>query len=289
MKVIGLGDCCVDYYIHKKTAFPGGNAFNVAVYAKENGAEASFLGTVGDDEIGKHILKCAKELGIDVSHCPIKHGSSGKAAVNIIDGDRVFVDGYFGDTHGVGTLYPPMLSKNDIEYIEEHTLLHSSCYAHVEEQVLRLDASKLLLTFDFSMEECYRTKEYLREICPILDMALFSCQGRSREKMISFAKEVISMGCKNVLMTMGKAGQLLVSEQGFTCEGEARLITPVDTMGAGDSFFAAFLVQLLKMGWRKNLPLEKETVRKSLESAAEYSASVCMTEGSFGMGMEIEL
>ena len=32
MRILGLGDCCVDYYIHKKMAFPGGNAFNVAVY-----------------------------------------------------------------------------------------------------------------------------------------------------------------------------------------------------------------------------------------------------------------
>ncbi|MFR7573873.1 MAG: PfkB family carbohydrate kinase [Blautia faecis] len=55
MRILGLGDCCVDYYIHKKMAFPGGNAFNVAVYAAENGAEAGFLGTVGDDVIGEHI------------------------------------------------------------------------------------------------------------------------------------------------------------------------------------------------------------------------------------------
>ena len=38
MKILGFGDCCVDYYIHKKTAFPGGHAFNVSVYTKENGA-----------------------------------------------------------------------------------------------------------------------------------------------------------------------------------------------------------------------------------------------------------
>ena len=65
MRILGLGDCCVDYYIHKKMAFPGGNAFNVSVYAAENGAEAGFLGTVGDDVIGEHILKCAREKHVD--------------------------------------------------------------------------------------------------------------------------------------------------------------------------------------------------------------------------------
>ena len=79
------------------------------MYAAENGAEAGFLGTVGEDVIGEHILKCAREKHVDISHCPVKHGVSGRAAVNIVDGDRVFVSGYFEEKHGVGSLYPPML------------------------------------------------------------------------------------------------------------------------------------------------------------------------------------
>ena len=42
MKVLGFGDCCVDYYIEEQMAYPGGNAFNVAVFAKENGADSGF-------------------------------------------------------------------------------------------------------------------------------------------------------------------------------------------------------------------------------------------------------
>lgn len=289
MKIIGLGDCCVDYYIHKKTAFPGGNAFNITVYAGENGAETAFLGTVGDDVIGAHILQCAAQKGVDTSHCPIKHGTSGRAAVNIIDGERVFDSGYFQEAHGVGTLYPPMLSENDLAYVEGFDLVHSSCYAHVEGQLKRLDTEKLLVTFDFSEEEKYRTDEYLKELCPILDLALFSCAGSSEEEITGFAGKVLGYGCKNVLMTMGKGGQLLVTAEGLTCRGQAKLIQAVDTMGAGDSFFGAFLVKLLKQGWEKHKPLEEEQVQEAFRAAAEYSARVCLVEGSFGMGLEIEM
>lgn len=288
MKILGLGDCCVDYYIHKKTAFPGGNAFNIAIFTGDNGADAAFLGTVGDDAIGAHILKCAAEKGVDTSHCPIKHGVSGRAAVNIVEGDRVFVSNYFDEAHGVGTLFPPMLSENDLKYVEQFDLVHSACYAHVENQLLRLNTGKLLVTFDFSEEDKYRTDAYLANICPIVDLALFSCSGKNEEEYIAFAKKVQSYGCKNVLMTMGKGGQMVVTEEGLVCRGQAKMITAVDTMGAGDSFFSAFIVNLLRLGWKKNEPLTRDQIEAAFEVAAEYSSRICMVEGSFGMGMEIE-
>lgn len=240
MRILGLGDCCVDYYIHKKMAFPGGNAFNVAVYAAENGAEAGFLGTVGDDVIGEHILKCAREKHVDISHCPVKHGVSGRAAVNIVDGDRVFVSGYFEEKHGVGSLYPPMLSSADLNYVESFQLVHSSCYAHVENQIERVRALGPIISFDFSSEDKYRTDEYLKQVSAMVDMALFSCEDMSDEECISFAKKVQGYGGAHVLMTRGKGGQLLVTKDGLCHKGQAKLIQAVDTMGAGDSFFAAF-------------------------------------------------
>ena len=35
MKVLGLGDNVVDRYVNKGIMFPGGNAVNFAVYARE--------------------------------------------------------------------------------------------------------------------------------------------------------------------------------------------------------------------------------------------------------------
>ena len=95
MRVLGLGDCCVDYYIDEQMAYPGGNAFNVALFAGENGAEAAFLGTISDDELGMHLISVAKKKGIDISHAPVKKGILGRAAVRIIDGNRVFDSDFF--------------------------------------------------------------------------------------------------------------------------------------------------------------------------------------------------
>lgn len=287
MKILGFGDCCVDYYIHKQIAYPGGNGLNVAVFAGENGAEAAFLGTVGTDRIGSYILECAAGKGIDISHCPIKCGTSGKAAVNVIDGDRVFDSTYFNGEHGVGSFYPPMLSASDLAYMKTFDLIHGSCYAHIEDQMQRLRDMGVLLSFDFSEEDRYRTDTYLESLCPYLDLALFSCEHLNELQLEQLACKVTAMGCKNILMTMGGRGQRLFVSGGAIFEGKAAFITPVDTMGAGDSFCAAFLTTLLKMGWRKNETITEAMAVTALDKAAQYSAKNCLVEGSFGCGLKI--
>ncbi|MFR3402354.1 MAG: hypothetical protein ACLTUL_08940 [Blautia faecis] len=119
---------------------------------------------------------------VDISHCPVKHGVSGRAAVNIVDGDRVFVSGYFEEKHGVGSLYPPMLSSADLNYVESFQHVHSSCYAHVKIRLKEYDALGPIISFDFSSEDKYRTDEYLKQVSPMVDMALFSREDMSDEE-----------------------------------------------------------------------------------------------------------
>ena len=289
MKILGFGNCCVDYYIQQGIAYPGGNGLNVAVFAKDNGMDAAFIGTIGTDDIGKHIIKTAKKMGIDISHSPLKKGASGKAAVNIINGDRVWDEEYFGDEHGVGTLFPPMLSECDLEYVEGFDLIHGCSYAYLEDQFLRLVNTDSLLTYDFSDDDEYRTEEYLKEICPVLDLGLFSCEHIAEENILGFVTFVKSCGCKNVLITMGPRGQRFYSESGEVYEGKAKYITPIDTMGAGDSFCAAFLAGLLKRGWKKHVEPTGDMIIPALAEAAEYSAKNCLVEGSFGHGLKIDM
>jgi sugar/nucleoside kinase (ribokinase family) len=67
-----------------------------------------------------------------------------------------------------------------------------------------------------------------------------------------------------------------------------KLITPVDTMGAGDSFFTAFVVSLMKNGWRRGSLAGQDTIRKAFEYAADFSAKTCLVEGSFGFATRYE-
>ena len=114
IKVLGIGDNVCDKYLHIKTIYPGGNALNIAVFAKLFGAEAAYLGTFGDDEVGQHVYSVTKELGLDLSHCRLEHGENGCARVQLVDGDRVFLE---GNTGGISRIKPPVLTEIDEQYI----------------------------------------------------------------------------------------------------------------------------------------------------------------------------
>lgn len=58
MKLIALGDNVIDYYHNTQECFPGGNAVNVAVHAARLGAQAEYLGSLGDDKMA-HIVEKA--------------------------------------------------------------------------------------------------------------------------------------------------------------------------------------------------------------------------------------
>ena len=51
MKLIAVGDNVTDCYVDDNVYYPGGNAVNVVVNSKRDGAEkASYIGIFGNDE-----------------------------------------------------------------------------------------------------------------------------------------------------------------------------------------------------------------------------------------------
>ena len=91
MKVIGIGDNVCDKYEHLKTMFPGGQALNFTVYAKMLGAESSYMGVFGTDEVAEHVIRTLDEIGVEHGHCRQYEGENGCARVTLVDGDRVFL------------------------------------------------------------------------------------------------------------------------------------------------------------------------------------------------------
>lgn len=68
----------------------------------------------------------------------------------------------------------------------------------------------------------------------------------SEELIVSAARILQHKGAKNVLVSLGKDGAILLDESGRVHRMDARKITPVNTVGAGDSMVAGFIA-----GYRK--------------------------------------
>lgn len=280
MRVIGIGDNVVDRYINKRIMFPGGNAVNFAAYARQCGAESAYLGLIAEDKEGKLVRDSLRTMGVDVSSSPLREGlTTERCDVVLNEGDRVFQ----GCSYGEGEYKTLTLSEADVEYLKQFDVVHCGCYGCMEEEMKKLEGLRALRTYDFSSEEEYRTDDYLKKVCPYIDIALFSAEEMDQEQAKALREKVIRLGTKLVVITNGTKGQILWDGK-KEYPGLVKMVEPVDTMGAGDSFFTAFVIAMAEGGYEKEKPVSEEMVRQAFSKAAEFSAKTCLTEGAFGFG-----
>jgi len=262
MKLAGVGDNVVDRYWDLGTMFPGGQALNVAVYAHRSGVDAAYLGAVGDDVAGRHILGAMQAEGIDIARVRVVPGPSGFAEVALVEGNRAFV----GGGAGVSKF---RLDDADLAYLAGFDLIHSSESSYLEDQ-LGLLAGAAPLSFDFSER---RDPAYIEPLAAHVTIAEFSLSDLDDAAAEAWLERIHRLGPRLVLATRGPAGALLYDGQAFRRQAavETELI---DTLGAGDAFIARFLVGVLR----------DESFEESLAAAATAAAGTCGAYGAFGHG-----
>jgi fructoselysine 6-kinase len=267
VRIIGVGDNTVDTYVHQGIMFPGGNSVNVPVLAKRYGADTSYIGCLGNDFRGRHILKALDEEGVDVSHVKMMDGPNAWCEVFLVDNDRVFGK----STKGVSI--DLVLTEDDYHFIEQHQLTHTSIYSRIETQLPTVSKRSSLTSFDFSSSW---TKEYLEKNLSWVDLAFLSYPSNLTENVEDFMKWVFSLGPQLVVVTLGKRGSKAYDGETMYSQGIVETKV-VDTLGAGDAFIARFLVEYL----------QGQSIRDALAKAAISGAETCSYFGAFGHGMPI--
>lgn len=276
MKVIGIGDNVVDKYLHLNKMFPGGNALNFAVYAKKLGVPSAYIGVFGNDKAGTHVKNSLLDFDIDISHCKTYEGENGAAEVSLVDGDRVFVGSNGG---GVSKEYPLKFDKDDLEYIKQFDLIHTSCFSFIEEELPTLSELGIPISFDFSKNY---DENYLNQVCQYIDFAFLSCGQLTEKKTKEKLNQVYKKGCKYVLGTRGIEGAFLLYNNELFYQ-EANKVEPIDTLGAGDSFITVFLIEIIN-----SAKVTEEVIKRGLKKAADYASKTCLINGAFGYGKIIK-
>ncbi|OIK15689.1 fructoselysine 6-kinase [Bacillus sp. MUM 116] len=278
MKVIGVGDNVVDQYLYKRTMYPGGNALNFSVYAKQLGVESAYLGVFGSDRAAEHIAETLRTLEVDLSHCRYHEGENGYAQVDLVDGERVFIGGNGG---GVQKEHPIILTDEDLEYIKTFEIAHSSIYSNMVEELQKLKAAGVMVSFDFSADYNY---EILEITCKHVDVSLLSCGQLKEEEVEELLKRVHGLGSSLAIGTLGSRGSIVYDGQSFY-RHKPHFVQPVDTLGAGDSFFTAFILHYLKGKKENQARGDAELIVSSLEEGAKFAAKTCLVDGAFGFGI----
>jgi fructoselysine 6-kinase len=265
MRLVGIGDNCVDCYSHTGMMYPGGNALNVGVFARRAGARTGYVGVVGEDTPGRCISRALQAEEVDTQRLRVVAGPTAYATVDVVDGERVFGP----NDVGVSVFTP---TDDDYRYLADFDLIHTGDCSFLEEHVAAL-AAHGRVSFDFGI---HREPAYVEPLLPHLFVAEFSASDLSDDQVEDLIRWAHRQGPRFVLVTRGAAGALL-SDGRRTYRQPAVATTIVDTLGAGDAFIAGTLIGLID---EKPLP-------DTLAKAAVLAARACSEVGAFGHGEPI--
>ena len=245
-----------------ESIFAGGKGINVSYILKELEVDSVALGFVSGFT-GIELQRRLQEQGINTDFIEVMNGLT---RINMKLRSDILIetesDGYWHqetEINGQG----PVVSEEELELLlgkiaqmtEEDWLVVSgsvckgvpqSIYADIiklcnEKNVkVIVDASSVLLwnVLEHGPFLIKPNKDELED--------LFYRDIEAKEEVVFYAKELQNRGAKNVLVSLGKDGAVLIAEDGHVYEMEAPQGTVINSVGAGDSMVAGFLAGYLK-------------------------------------------
>ena len=242
----------------------GGAPFNVACALKKFGADVKFVGSVGDDLIGRFLIKYAKDFGMDTTY--IHQNTERNTTLAFVelneDGERSFCF-YRKNTadYCMPDVSDELIKSADIVCIGSLMLADPKCVEYALDIAARAHALGKTVAFDVNYRtDIYRDRESAVETYKKI-LAVADIVKLSEDELETFTEDYVSgLTDKLVLITLGKNG----SEwryKGKKNRMPTITVRPIDTTGAGDAFFAGALSVLDK---NNGAPLTEQLLNDSL-------------------------
>ncbi|WP_346835119.1 fructoselysine 6-kinase [Paenibacillus polymyxa] len=235
MRIITVGDNCMDVYQASGKAYPGGNPVNVAVYLTEMGAKTAYVGWVGTDIYGEIMIQAIQDKGVDTSRISKKDGKTAVTHVEMMENDRRFGD------YDEGVMAQFFLTAEELDFAGHYQLVHSGIWGHADPYFPLFKEKGLITSFDFSDQ---LQDDRVQTLTPYVDYPFFSYT-QDDDYIRKLLVEVKQRGAQIAVATLGENGSLAYDGEQFFPHGVGK-VNVVDTMGAGDSFIAGFIYGRLK-------------------------------------------
>ncbi|MCP8999850.1 PfkB family carbohydrate kinase [Pseudarthrobacter sp. RMG13] len=261
MKLLAVGDNVVDRYPSLARLYPGGNAVNVAVFAARLGASSGYLGQIGSDLAGDHMLRSLVAENVDVTATWRVQEPNAYADVELQGEDRVFLG-----SNRSGALFD--LTREHAQVARQYDVVHAGYASSVLPHVPEL-AELSRVSFDFGSRYDF---EQTLGFASHLFLAAYSASHLSNSEARQLVIAARAAGAQYALATRGGHGAYLSTPTGAVIFQAADRIAAVDTLGAGDAFIATVLVGLIS----------GRSPQDALASAASHAAQVCLDHGAFG-------
>ncbi|MBR6249626.1 MAG: carbohydrate kinase [Bacteroidales bacterium] len=291
-KVIGIGETVFDIIFdtnnRPRSAQPGGSVFNALISLARSGVHTEFISEVGNDHVGMIIRDFMHENGVDDSAvCTFPNGKS-PLALAFLDADSNAQYTFYKD-------YPaqrlqielPEMTSDDIFLMGSYFVINPVLRRRTKEIIAEARKHNMLIYYDinFRANHVDERKELMPSIIENFQSADI-VKGSDEDFRLLFGsadwqaiyRSEIMPHCPICICTQGAAGVdiMFPNDQ---IHVDAKKITPVSTVGAGDSFNAGFLYGLTLHNYtHKNIEeAHYEPIIGSVRHGVEFSAEVCLS------------
>jgi fructoselysine 6-kinase len=235
MHVAVAGDACVDVYggADGQRGAVGGNALNVAIGLARRGLPAAFFGVVGDDENASHIRLALREAGVSEAGVRLRRGPTWVAFIALHNAGTAVVE---REQLGVAGPYKP--TRAELEALAGYGHVHLANLANPKGTLDNLIRRGVSASYDWGVLS--NGSDFAR-----VQFAFCSCADGDPEAAERLARCAVGHGARVAIVLRGAAGSLAFDGNRVVSVPGAK-IDPIDTLGAGDSYIAAFLANTLR-------------------------------------------
>jgi fructokinase len=239
---------------------PGGAVFNTAIAAARLGVPTRFWYGLSCDMFGEQLRAALADAGADASLCAPIDRHTTLAFVTLVEGQARYL---FLDENTAGRMLTPadlpdLPDEVGVLFFGGISLVNEPVGSAMEALAVRTaaDGHGRLIMLDPNIrpgfirdEATYRARLFrliaLSHVVKLSDEDLFWLTGPG--EIATQAERIRAMGPRLVLITLGAKGARAFGE-GADVAVPGQAVTVADTVGAGDTFNAAFLCALVERG-----------------------------------------
>jgi ribokinase len=228
---------------------PGGKGANQAAAAAKMGGNVAMIGKVGQDAFGPRLLKALNDVGADTTHVKIESDSASGTAVIVVDGkgeNSIVISpgangkvskAYIDEMETVISKAKIVLLQHEIPLDTVEHVINLASKHHVP-VILNPAPANPVPQHLFSKIDYFIPNETESRILTGIEVTDLNSAKQAAQKFIEY-------GAKNVIITLGEKGALLVTAKD-SHHVSSRKVKAVDTTAAGDAFIGGLAKALVK-------------------------------------------
>ena len=229
-RAIAMADNCIDVYYKLDRYYLTGNSIDFAFNYKDMGGDITEMTILGNDVFAMALEERLKEREIPLRVIKRVDRPTGMATMDIVEGDKRHLK-FEGNA-----MNEIELSDEDIEFIKEFDIVYAERWTKIDRYIKDIKRHGQIYVYDFSKRLEQESNDL---ILPYLDYAFFSYD-KDDEYIRDFMKKSEQKGAKVVIAMLGENGSLAYDGKRFYSMS-AEKVNVVNTVGAGDSYIAAFM------------------------------------------------